>query len=172
MLTGLMNRNKYNVDVAESYNRELNNIGVVFLDLDRLKDINDNFGHHMGDAMLMASAKLIENAFADLEADCFRIGGDEFAVLLSGDNVDKRCESALDKFKALMNGRNKVSTEDLVAVLNSFIPPNYPLEIELQNLVALQECTSRDLLPENMRELDRNAVTQRIRELKALMAER
>ena len=71
-----------------------------------------------------------------------------------------------------MNGRNKVSTEDLVAVLNSFIPPNYPLEIELQNLVALQECTSRDLLPENMRELDRNAVTQRIRELKALMAER
>ncbi len=88
----------------------------------------------------------------------------------SGSDIEAALVRA--KFKALMSGHNKVSTEDLVDVLNSFIPPNYPLEIELQNLVALQECTSRDLLPENMRDLDRGAVTQRIRELKEMMAER
>ena len=47
-----------------------------------------------------------------------------------------------------------------------------PLEIELQNLVAVQECTSRELLPEAYQNLDRSFVTQRIRELKGLLDER
>jgi len=75
------------------------------------------------------------------------------------------------KFRALLEGREKVATEDLKAVLNNFIPPSYPMEIELQNLAAVQECTSRDLLPENYRKLDRGFVTQRIRELKGLLEE-
>ncbi len=75
------------------------------------------------------------------------------------------------KFRALLAGREKVATEDLKAVLENFIPPSYPLEIELQNLAAVQECTSRDLLPESYRKLDRAFVTQRIRELKAQLEE-
>ena len=57
-------------------------------------------------------------------------------------------------------------------LLADFIPPSYPLEIELQNLVAVQECTSRELLPEAFQKLDRGFVTQRIRELKLLLEER
>ncbi|HEY3450897.1 MAG TPA: AAA family ATPase [Myxococcales bacterium] len=75
------------------------------------------------------------------------------------------------KFRAMLAGREKVTTEDLQAVLANFIPPSYPMEIELQNLAAVQECTSRELLPENYRKLDRAFVTQRIRELKALLEE-
>jgi SpoVK/Ycf46/Vps4 family AAA+-type ATPase len=73
------------------------------------------------------------------------------------------------KFRALAKDRASVSADDLTAVLESFIPPSYPLEIELQNLAAVQECTSRELLPEAFRKLDRAFVTQRIRELKALL---
>jgi SpoVK/Ycf46/Vps4 family AAA+-type ATPase len=76
------------------------------------------------------------------------------------------------KFRTLGRGGEAVTAEDLRVVLENFIPPSYPLEIELQNLAAVQECTSRDLLPEAFRYLDRGFVTQRMRELKMLMEER
>jgi SpoVK/Ycf46/Vps4 family AAA+-type ATPase len=76
------------------------------------------------------------------------------------------------KFHALGKGRDAVTAEDLTEVLANFIPPSYPMEIELQNLAAVQECTSRELLPEAFRTLDRGFVTRRIRELKMLLEER
>jgi SpoVK/Ycf46/Vps4 family AAA+-type ATPase len=75
------------------------------------------------------------------------------------------------KFLALSEGRSSVTEADLKAVLADFVPPSYPLEIELQNLAAVQECTSRELLPEAFRSLDRDTVTRRIRELKLLLEE-
>ena len=54
------------------------------------------------------------------------------------------------KFRALADGREQVTEDDVEAVLADFVPPSYPLEIELQNLVAVQECTSRELLPESL----------------------
>jgi ATP-dependent 26S proteasome regulatory subunit len=75
------------------------------------------------------------------------------------------------KFRALVKGHEKVTSEDVSAVLQNFIPPSYPMEIELQNLAAVQECTSRELLPETFRKMDRGFVTQRIRELKMLLEE-
>ncbi|MGC4115808.1 MAG: ATP-binding protein [Myxococcales bacterium] len=54
------------------------------------------------------------------------------------------------KFRALLGGREKVTTEDLKAVLTNFIPPSYPMEIELQNLAAVQECTSREAPPREL----------------------
>jgi hypothetical protein len=69
----------------------------------------------------------------------------------------------------LAEGRDTASEEDLQAVLADFIPPTYPLEIELQNLVAVAECTSRELLLPNFRALERDVITRRIHELKALL---
>jgi SpoVK/Ycf46/Vps4 family AAA+-type ATPase len=76
------------------------------------------------------------------------------------------------KFRALADGREKVTEDDLRAVVKDFVPPSYPLELELQNLAAVQECTSRELLPEAFQKLDRGFVTQRVRELKVLLEER
>jgi len=84
-------------------------------------------------------------------------GADIEAVLVRG------------KFRALAAGREKVTADDLQAVLKNFVPPSYPLEIELQNLAAVQECTSRDLLPEAFKSLERDFITRRIRELKLLI---
>jgi SpoVK/Ycf46/Vps4 family AAA+-type ATPase len=75
------------------------------------------------------------------------------------------------RFHALAEGREQPTVEDIKAVLADFVPPSYPLEIELQNLVAVQECTSRALLPEGFRSMDRDHVTRRIRELKNLLEE-
>jgi SpoVK/Ycf46/Vps4 family AAA+-type ATPase len=76
------------------------------------------------------------------------------------------------KFTALNEGREQPSEADIRAVVNDFVPPSYPLEIELQNLAAVQECTSRGLLPEVYRTMERDAITRRIRELKLLLEER
>jgi SpoVK/Ycf46/Vps4 family AAA+-type ATPase len=76
------------------------------------------------------------------------------------------------KFKAATDGREAVTPADVEAVVKDFVPPSYPLEIELQNLVAVQECTSRELLPEVFQKLERDEVTRRIRELKVLLEER
>ena len=73
------------------------------------------------------------------------------------------------KFRALANNRELVTAEDMTEVIANFIPPSYPLEIELQNLAAVQECTSRDLLPDAFKNLERSFVSQRIRELKAML---
>lgn len=73
------------------------------------------------------------------------------------------------KFRAVMDGREDVTTADVEAVVKDFVPPSYPLEIELQNLVAVQECTSRELLPEAFQKLERDFVNRRVKELKLLI---
>jgi AAA+ superfamily predicted ATPase len=76
------------------------------------------------------------------------------------------------KFRALAQGREEPTVDDVRAVVADFVPPSYPLEIELQNLAAVQECTSRELLPEIYRTMERDTITRRIRELKLLLEER
>ncbi len=60
----------------------------------------------------------------------------------------------------------------LQTVVDDFVPPSYPLQVELQNLVAVMECTSRSMLPERFRNLDREATVRRVEELKRLIGER
>lgn len=76
------------------------------------------------------------------------------------------------KFRAVTEGREEVTRADVEAVVNDFIPASYPLEIELQNLAAVQECTSKELLPEVFQKLDREFVTRRVKEIKELLEER
>ncbi len=70
------------------------------------------------------------------------------------------------KFRAAAEGRVKVTPEILDIALGDFIPPTYPEEVELQTLNAVIECTSKELLPERYREMDRNEILSKIEELK------
>ncbi len=99
----------------------------------------------------------------------------KFAELTKGRTLSGADVEAIlvrSKFRAVTEGRDDVTEADVDAVLKDFMPPTYPNEIELQNLVAVQECTSRALLPEVFAKLDRDFVTRRIKELKILMEER
>jgi SpoVK/Ycf46/Vps4 family AAA+-type ATPase len=75
------------------------------------------------------------------------------------------------KLRAVNDKRDKVSRDDLAKTFADFVPPSYPLEVELQTLVAVSECTSRELLPESYRQKPRDEITRRIRELKILLSE-
>jgi len=76
------------------------------------------------------------------------------------------------KFNAAMENHVIVTREDLEQSFQDFIPPAYPHEIELQNLVAVLECTSREMVPKRFQNLDRTKLVSQIRDLKELLGER
>ncbi len=83
-LTGLHNRRLF----AETFEKELNRarryvqpLGLVTLDLHRFKEVNDQHGHPRGDQVLSAAAATLKKALRTSDS-AFRIGGDEFALLL------------------------------------------------------------------------------------------
>lgn len=69
-------------------------------------------------------------------------------------------------------GNGLVSKAILQEVVDDFIPPTYPLQVELQTLAAVMECTSQSMLPEKFRSLEREQVVRRIAELKRLIGDR
>ena len=99
-LTGIGNRTAFEEHLVdlEKVKMELPGIGIIMFDVNDLKFVNDNFGHRMGDSMLVESANLIEDAFRDKQGECFRIGGDEFVVVLSGERVQERYQVGMDRF--------------------------------------------------------------------------
>jgi ATP-dependent 26S proteasome regulatory subunit len=76
------------------------------------------------------------------------------------------------KFAAAAGGRVIVTRADLEQTIQDFMPPAYPYEIELQNLVAVLECTSREMVPKRFRDLGRERLVTEIRQLKELLHER
>lgn len=70
------------------------------------------------------------------------------------------------KFRAAAEKMDEVTPAVLDLSLADFIPPTYPEEVELQTLNAVIECTSKELLPERYREMDRNEILSKIEELK------
>ena len=60
-----------------------------------------------------------------------------------------------------------IDAQDLEAALEDFIPPYYPTEIDLQNLVAVLECTSKSLLPKRYRDMDRAELIRQANDLLA-----
>jgi AAA+ superfamily predicted ATPase len=76
------------------------------------------------------------------------------------------------KFKSAMEDRTFITREDLEETMADFVPPAYPYEIELQNLVAVLECTSREMVPKRFQNLDRAKLVRDIQELKSLLGER
>ncbi len=72
----------------------------------------------------------------------------------------------------IQNATGAVTRAILEEVVEDFIPPSYPLQVELQTLAAVMECTSSSMLPEKFRSLDREQVVRRIAELKRLVGDR
>ena len=88
---------------------------------------------------------------------------------LSGADIEAILARALLVADENGAGRPVASIEQLRQTFADFIPATSHLERELQILVAVQECTSREVLPEEYREMDRGDVLARVNELRALL---
>ncbi len=69
--------------------------------------------------------------------------------------------------RSSLQNKVAVDAQDLEAALEDFIPPYYPTEIDLQNMVAVLECTSKSLLPKQYRDIERAELIRRANELLA-----
>lgn len=87
-MTEMGNRNAFQLRCAALVERPPERLALVLFDVDDLKQINDQLGHHVGDQALYAAALCIRNAFGGA-GRCYRIGGDEFAVVLTGKSVSR-----------------------------------------------------------------------------------
>lgn len=90
----------------------------------------------------------------------------ERAGELSGADIEAVLTRA--RMNSALENKTSVDAEDFKAALDDFIPPSYPTEIELQNLAAVLECTSKSLLPPKYRKMDRAEVIRRTNELSVL----
>lgn len=79
MLTGLYNRNSYDEWVKEK--QQADGTLIVTFDLNNLKHCNDTMGHAMGDSYIKNAAEIISRVFGS-HGRCYRIGGDEFCVVI------------------------------------------------------------------------------------------
>ena len=85
-LTGLVNRAGFELRVAEAMERCRGTgalMALMYLDIDRFKQINDRFGHDVGDALLRAFAGRLTQALRSSDTVA-RLGGDEFTVIMEG----------------------------------------------------------------------------------------
>lgn len=105
-MTQMSNRAAFNETMEEIPRREngASSLAFVVLDLNRLKAVNDTLGHTAGDEVLRRSAECIRNAFEHL-GQCYRIGGDEFAILIKDKN-EAEIKAAIDNLYAVIEAHN------------------------------------------------------------------
>jgi diguanylate cyclase (GGDEF) domain len=120
-LTGLRNRNSLDETMQQLFaaaKRNDHKVGVLLLDLNKFKEINDTFGHTVGDLVLRETALRLNEA-ARKDEVLFRVGGDEFLLVVpvveSNDvlkTIKKRFQSVLS-YKLEVNGYSVIVTSSI-----------------------------------------------------------
>ncbi len=100
-LSQLPNRRALHTDV-DRFSEGDEEIAIALIDLDSFKQVNDHYGHSVGDLLIQQCARLLQQTCGD-EATCYRLGGDEFAVIMrgrvAGTILEGMCRSLLDQLQ-------------------------------------------------------------------------
>ncbi|MGO4888981.1 EAL domain-containing protein [Anaerobacillus sp. MEB173] len=120
-LTGLTNRRLFNKQIIESLHSAKDShrkMGIMFLDLDQFKNINDSFGHGFGDCLLQNIAATL-NETVDDDVTLARLGGDEFILfypaITDRDVLAEDAQKIIDKISQpiTINGYSVVVTTSI-----------------------------------------------------------
>ena len=125
VLTGLPNRalfsDRFHQAIAHS-KRTDHQLAICFLDIDNFKPVNDNYGHEVGDKLLIEVAKRITSCIRE-EDTVSRQGGDEFALLLNDIESQSQCEKTLERIH--------------FSLAQAYIIDDYPHKITVSSGVTL-----------------------------------
>lgn len=105
-LTGIFNRMKFESSTREAVDRfneskEEIVFAIILFDIDHFKQINDTYGHQVGDVVLKEMTKLIKIELSGTKTMFARWGGEEFVILLENTGLDKAAEVAEDLRKKI-----------------------------------------------------------------------
>jgi diguanylate cyclase (GGDEF)-like protein len=128
-LTGLANRRRFIEDLeATVYSDAAPSCAVLMIDLDRFKEVNDSFGHSVGDDLLCLVGPRLQGALRDGDL-LARMGGDEFAVLLPGADATRA---------------RRVATRIGNALRDAFLLDGMPLHVDASIGIAVCPDHGRD----------------------------
>ena len=108
-MTGVKNKTAYDEmakKIEEKMRTEQPEFAVVVFDINGLKQVNDNFGHDFGDILIIDCSKLICKSFK--RSPVYRIGGDEFVVILENDDLE-HYQERLEDFQREIEEANRTS---------------------------------------------------------------
>lgn len=115
-LTGAMSKHAYvdrETEIDNLINEgQMGSFAVVVFDLNDLKLVNDTYGHEAGDTYIVDGVKIISEIFKGVPV--YRVGGDEFVVILEGENYDNR-KALLKEFNNLMDENLKNNSRVVIA---------------------------------------------------------
>jgi diguanylate cyclase (GGDEF)-like protein len=118
VLTGLPNRRGLEEALARVLalaQRELTGFGIILIDLNRFKQVNDTHGHALGDALLQELARRLHDFVRDADM-AGRLGGDEFLLILPGVQQPQDMQNTLARLQRSING--DVQLQDLTLPLS------------------------------------------------------
>jgi diguanylate cyclase (GGDEF)-like protein/PAS domain S-box-containing protein len=98
-LTGLGNRNLFADSLRRAMERTdttLTPFSLLFIDLDRFKQVNDTLGHDVGDMLLKDVTARLRDCAREQDTIC-RLGGDEFTIMLEGSNIKRAAQRVAEK---------------------------------------------------------------------------
>ena len=125
-LTGIKNSTSYAEAIAE-INKEINlenpHFGVLVADINNLKITNDKYGHDVGNELIIHTAKILTETFKT--SSVFRIGGDEFAVILKG--------SDYENYRALLVSFDDTCSNDYISVYENKLPISIARGVSIYN---------------------------------------
>ena len=93
-LTGMLNRNRYERDLPELFEKFRAALTCIYIDVNGLREMNNTKGHDLGDVMLRTVAQAIENYFPDKYK--YRVGGDEFVLFVPNGDEAKLTKCSQD----------------------------------------------------------------------------
>ncbi len=145
-LTGLPNRALFEDRLKRALlavSRDNRKIGLLYLDLDRFKTVNDTFGHPVGDELVRQAAARLENSVRQVDTVA-RLGGDEFAVIIfdikdlrTAEDLCERLLGELDRPFMLLGNEVHVGASIGVAMSNG--PETDPADLLRKADIALYE---------------------------------
>ena len=136
-LTGLVNRREFSrrfaLDLARTQ-RDASPLSLVLIDLDHFKRINDQYGHAAGDAVLCTLARLSDSCFRSIDT-VGRLGGEEFAVLLPGADLQCAAQAARRLAQRLADTPVEHEGQRIVAGMTAGVVQRLPSEDNLDSLL-------------------------------------
>lgn len=134
-LTKICNRTRLDKEIRELAKEE--NYAIISFDLNDLKEVNDKYGHNMGDKLIKGFATIMDKCFGD-RGIVGRMGGDEFLAVVNGmgrSNIDSR----LLTMEALLAAERKKDTR-----LPFSVSYGYVMSIDYPGMSALELCKIAD----------------------------
>ncbi|PGZ80193.1 GGDEF domain-containing protein [Priestia megaterium] len=121
-LTGLPNRRYFkeqlNRRLIESKEKSIRHVAVLFMDIDRFKDINDTLGHSKGDQLIQLIANRIKKCLPSANSFLTRQGGDEFVILFS-DFTPEEVKGITEKIMAYVQQPCYIDNDEVFVSISS-----------------------------------------------------